>query len=167
MHDVDEPQGDEPQGQRLELRCFGTPKVLLDGHPLHFPTRHAVQALFMMVLRPDGAVSADELSRSLWPDAPESRLPRRLATLTWQLRRTLADERRRVIRRREMLSFDREGVRIDLLEARRRAVQEHAGGGISHEAAAALASPVLVPWSAEPWVIEVIAENHALLARLS
>ena len=167
MHDVDERQGDEPQGQRLELRCFGTPKVLLDGRPLHFPTRHAVQALFTMALRPDGVITAGELSRSLWPDAPESRLPRRLATLTWQLRRTLADERQRVIRRRDVLSFDREGVRIDLLEARRRAVQEHAEGGLSPEVAAALALPVLVPWALEPWVVEVVAENHALLARLS
>jgi DNA-binding SARP family transcriptional activator len=167
MHDADEAQGDQPQVQDLELRCFGTPRVLLDGRPLHFPTRHAIQALFRMALSPDGAVSAVELSRSLWPDAPESRLPRRLATLTWQLRRTLADERRRVIRQRDVLLFDREGVRIDLLEARRKAVQEHAEGSISASTAAALASPILVPWSTEPWVVEIAAENHALLARLS
>ena len=167
MHDVNEPLGDESQGERLELRCFGTPQVLLDGRSLHFPTRHAVQALFTMALSPEGAASVAELSKSLWPDAPESRLPRRLATLTWQLRRTLGDERRRVGRRGDVLSFDRGGVRIDLLEARRKAVQEHAEGGLSPEAAAALASSVLVPWSAEPWVVEVAAENHALLARLS
>jgi DNA-binding SARP family transcriptional activator len=155
-----------PSEGRLEFRCLGEAEVLLDGGVLRFPTRHALQALFRLALSPDGSVPVVDLTTSLWPDAPESRLGRRLATLTWQVRRTLGDEAGRVARSRDFLRFDRDGVGIDVLEVRRRAVQEHGGDGLSSEVASQLAAPVLPAWAGEPWVAAVEAENAALLARL-
>lgn len=150
----------------LRLRALGEQTVALGDAPLHFPTRHAAQALFRLALSPDGAVPVAEMSASLWPDAPESRLPRRLATLTWQLRRTLGDEGTRVLRNRTTLSLHRDGISIDVLEMRRRAVQEHGDGGLSDEVVAALGSSVLPAWASEQWVQDVMIENNALLERL-
>jgi len=160
----------------LELVGFGTPRALVDGAPIAFPTQHAAKALFCLALSPGGSLDVLDLGERLWPDAPLSRLSSRVATMTWQLRRTLGDHGSRVTRTPAHLSIDLSDVDVDVLAVRR----EASGMVASRTQAAApslrtpdrsavfanLQTPLLAPWADEAWVIAERLFNASLASQL-
>jgi tetratricopeptide (TPR) repeat protein len=100
--------------QDLRIKVVGPPAVLLEGRQLEFLTRHAELATyFLAIAGPDG-IAADELARSLWPDADPRRIGPRLRTLLWQVRNALGREAWRVQRHRDRVVLDLTGVDVDL-----------------------------------------------------
>jgi len=151
----------------LVLRAVQAPVVTVGGSlPLKFPTRHAAQAVFSLALAEGGTMSTDEICARLWPDAPESRMARRLATMTWQVRRTLGEASWRIQRQPTELNLDLDGVCFDVAELRAKAASILDGSAPFDESVASgLEAELLAGWD-EPWVEAERAINASLAAEL-
>ena len=149
----------------LEVSTVGEPVVRLDGQPISFATRHATGALLWLCVAVGARVPVSEMASELWPTAAESRLPRRMATMTWQIRRALGEAAALVIRTPDALRIDPSLVAVDLLEARwaaRAAIA--AGRPLPDDVAEILAAPHCTPFADMAWVAELTARNAELLA---
>jgi DNA-binding SARP family transcriptional activator len=141
----------------LRLYALGSPRVLVGDDEVRFATRHAAWALFSLALSDGNELGVDELCERLWPEASEGVLARRLATMTWQVRRGLGDGAWRVVRTRTALRLELDEVdSVDLVQVQSEAAEVLAAGGPAPASLLdALATPVLEPWSTLPWVAEV------------
>lgn len=149
----------------LEVSTLGEPTVTLAGAPVAFATRHAACALVWLCVADGARVPVAEMAAALWPTAAESRLARRTATMTWQVRRALGDAAHLVVRTPEALRVDPSLVTVDLLEARFAAqVARSAGRPVPAEAARVLAAEHCTPFADMDWVAELMATNARLLA---
>ncbi len=145
-----------PKGEiePLILTALGAPRIELGGKAVQFATRHASWALFSLALAEDQTLSLEEVCFRLWPDASEGVLARRLATMTWQMRRGLGEGAWRIIRTRQSLTL-RLGPddRVDLLEVRSQSRDVLENGTVpAGDLLKALDLPVLEPWSEFGWV---------------
>ena len=148
----------------LEVSTIGEAEVRLAGSPVTFATRHATCALLWLCVADGARIPVTEMATALWPMAAESRLARRTATMTWQIRRALGDAAHLVVRTRDALRVDPSMVAVDLLEARFAAKVAHAASAqVPAEAAAVLASDHCTPFAEMAWVQEVMATNRRLL----
>ena len=138
----------------LFLGALGTPRIELGGTPISFATCHASWALFSLGLSDEHQLPLDEMCERLWPEASEGVLARRLATMTWQMRRGLGDGAWRIERTKSMLRLRLHPAdTIDLLNVRRQARAVVAGKAKAEPSLLeALAVPVLEPWSDLDWV---------------
>jgi DNA-binding SARP family transcriptional activator len=127
---------------------------MLDGHHVQFATRHAAQALFCLVFAPHHTMDVVELGERLWPDAPLSALSRRMATMTWQLRRALGDGAWRIQRNRSTIALaltrDDEIDALVVRETLEVAVENNRV--VSSEILDLSTLPLLEPWHDEEWV---------------
>lgn len=144
---------------------MGVPTVRLGGEPVTFATRHAECALVWLCVADGARVPVGKLAAALWPSAAESRLPRRTATMTWQVRRALGEAASLVVRTPDALRVDPSAVRVDLLEARFAAqVARAAGRPVPSEVVAVLSAEHCTPYAEMDWVAELMAANARLLA---
>ena len=138
----------------LSLQCLGESAVSLGDAPLKFATRHAAKALFSLLLAHEHVMNVEELGERLWPDAPHSALPRRLATMTWQLRRGLEEAGWRVTRSQDELRLtllpDDEVDLFVLREEAERVLQGKTAP--SQTLLTKLKERVLPEWATEHWV---------------
>lgn len=121
---------------------------------MRFATRHARWALFSLALAEGQTLGLDEMCLRLWPDASDGVIARRLATMTWQVRRGLGEGAWRIVRTREALSLRLDpSDRVDLLVARAHVDDVlQRGATVDRAILDALALPVLAPWSELGWV---------------
>jgi DNA-binding SARP family transcriptional activator len=138
----------------LFLGALGTPRIELGGIPISFATRHASWALFSLGLSDEQQLSLDDVCERLWPDASEGVLARRLATMTWQMRRGLGEGAWRIERTKSLLRLRLHPAdSIDLINVRTQALDVLAGKAQADASLLeALAVPVLEPWSELDWV---------------
>jgi DNA-binding SARP family transcriptional activator len=164
-----------PKGEiaPLFIGALGAPRIELGGEQVQFATRHASWALFSLALADGQTLSLDEVCLRLWPEASEGVLARRLATMTWQMRRGLGEGAWRIVRTRESLSLRLAPIdRVDLLEVRAHAdAVLSEGSKVDPALLDALAHPVLEPWSDLDWVRAeqqaAVKLRTALLSRAS
>ena len=143
---------------------MGDPRVSVDGDPITFATRHATCALVWLCVADGARVPVAQMGAALWPTAAESRLAGRVATMTWQIRRSLGDAAHLVVRTPDALRVDPSMVSVDLLEARFAAQVAHtAARPVPAEAAALLAAEHCTPFADMAWVAELMAANARLL----
>lgn len=90
----------------LFISVLEPPSVELYGQRVHFPTRHAELAVYLLALSGEEGLFDDYLGRWLWPKAPEGRWRPRLRTLLWQVREAFDDQAWRVQRRGPVLALD-------------------------------------------------------------
>ena len=148
----------------LEVSTVGEGQVRLAGSPVTFATRHSKCALMWLCLADGARIPVSELASALWPTAAESRLARRTATMTWQIRRALGDAGRLVVRTPDALRVDPSLVAVDLLEARFAAQVAHAASApVPTEAAAVLAAEHCTPFAERAWVQALMATTRRLL----
>ncbi len=76
----------------VEIRCFGSFEVHLDGEPLPrsaFARRKAVELLQLLVLKPGRTVAGSQLARLLWPGVEPEAAKNRLHGVVYALRKAL------------------------------------------------------------------------------
>lgn len=155
----------------LRICLLGDAGIWLGEDRLVFLTHRAELAVFCLALTGRAGLHREVLVERLWPGAPADRGRQRLRTLLWQARMALGSEAWRLARRQQTVRLDITGAVVDLVAARRRAVEllgEHRSAthrGIE-EIVAELSQPLLLSWQYQAWV-EVEAETDlALVARL-
>ena len=149
----------------LEVSTLGETMVSLGGQPISFATRHAHCALLWLCVADGAQVPVGEMASSLWPTAAESRLARRMATMTWQIRQALGEAAGLVVRTPDALRIDPSLGAVDLLEARRAArAALSAGRPLPSDAVTLLAADHCTPFADMAWVTALRAVNAALLA---
>lgn len=92
-------------------------RVLLDGEPVQFLTRHAELTVYLLALAGPEGMDTSDLATRLWPEAPARRHRPRLRTCLWQIRKAVGDEHWRLRRDRTHVyfevgadEFDRDGI---------------------------------------------------------
>lgn len=142
----------------LALRCLGEQTLVLAGQSISVSTVHAAKAFFLLALSPECSRESRELGGLLWPDAPESRLASRLATMTWQMRAAAGDQAWRVQRTRTHHVLEIEPGDVDLLavyhnvELLRTVTINDELDKLRSLLLERLRTPLLPAWSHEAWV---------------
>ena len=150
----------------LEVSTRGKGTLMVCDRPVRLATRHATCALLWLCTAAEKRLAVDEVAPALWPTAAESRLGRRLATMTWQIRRGLEEAAHLVERTPEALRIDAAGVRVNVLEARFAAQRALTNGRpIPEWAVEELSAEHCTPFAEMAWVVELNAVNAELLAR--
>ncbi len=144
-------------GGPLTIRLFGAFEALRNGQLLpELRLRSGASLLSFLALHPDQAIRANLLAQTFWPE-PEAQtveIEKALASLRQSvrtLRRTLADEGRRIEATNGAVVFRAEGVFVDTIAFEQAIAQ---GDRVSLERAIALyKGPLLEGWDAV-WVVK-------------
>jgi hypothetical protein len=156
-------------GEELRLTAFGIGSVERSGRPVAFHAHNAERALFLLGLAPAGIMHAEQLADALWPGgADPARVPGRIRTLLWDMRRGLGPHAWRLKRQGPQLRLDMTGMAFDVRDLRAAALAALSSGDRSAAAdlAGRLRQPLLTRWTYEDWVLTENDANHELAARL-
>ena len=154
----------------LRIVLLGDAGVWRGPNRVSFATRHAETALYCLALDERHTVHEEMLVERLWPDAPADRVPGRLGTLVWQIRRGLGPDSWRLRRQHDLVRLDCRGLDVDVVTMRTTATKlltaTEVNVPVAREAVDALSRPLLPGLQYEGWVQEPARQLVAIASRL-
>jgi DNA-binding SARP family transcriptional activator/predicted ATPase len=136
----------------LELRVFGTPRLLLDQRDVPFRRRQPLAIMAVLALS-ERSVTRDELTYLLWPDSPQTVGRQRLRRLLSQLRQSVGPLADRLLTGEAgigsgVIRFDASMCRVDArefvrLSGQARTLPDPDGLRAAEQAARLYAGPLL------------------------
>ena len=154
----------------LRIVLLGDAGVWRGAARVSFATRHAETALYCLALDEHHTIHEEMLVERLWPDAPADRVPGRLGTLVWQIRRGLGPDSWRIRRQHELVRLDCRGLGVDVVTLRATATRlltaAEVNVPVARETVAALSRPLLPGLQYEGWVQEPARQLAAIASRL-
>jgi DNA-binding SARP family transcriptional activator len=117
--------------QRLQLRCFGPPTALVDGHepPSDVLWRKHVALLVYLALSPDRMRSREHLLGLLWPEKTQEKARHSLNEALRRLRSGLGTDR--IVTNGDVVQLSDQNLGVDVLEFEQHAVSDPLSAGES------------------------------------
>lgn len=102
--------------ERLWIDVGKSPSVHLGEERVTFAGRQAEFTVYALALAGDAGVAVPDLVEVLWPSPDPARVPQRIRTLLWQVRKALGPESWRLQRVGDVLRLDLRGAHVAGLE---------------------------------------------------